>query len=100
MSGNDVLIDTSTRVIMLRDPLDHQAFLIQLPQDVGPKNTVNATIAKAKEIADVPMIYEFLDVFPDDLPRLPLDRDVEFKIELLLVLHRSQGDHLECRQMS
>jgi predicted Kef-type K+ transport protein len=30
MSGNGVLIDTSTRVIMLRDPKDQQAFLVQL----------------------------------------------------------------------
>jgi hypothetical protein len=28
------------------------------------------------------MVYEFLDVFPNDLPGLPLDRDVEFTIEL------------------
>jgi hypothetical protein len=28
MSGNGVLIDTSTRVIMLRDPMDQQAFLV------------------------------------------------------------------------
>jgi hypothetical protein len=83
MSGNGVLIDTSTRVIMLRDPMDQQAFLVQLTRDVSPQNTVNATIAKAKEIADVPMVCEFSDVFPNDLPGLPPDRDVEFKIELL-----------------
>ena len=34
-------------------------------------------------IADIPVVCEFLDVFPDELPRLPPDRDVEFKIELL-----------------
>ena len=28
------------------------------------------------------MVCEFSDVFPKDLPRLPLDRDVEFAIEL------------------
>ena len=28
------------------------------------------------------MVYEFSDVFPEDLPRLPPDRDVEFTIEL------------------
>jgi hypothetical protein len=83
MSGNGVLIDTSTRVIMLRDPNDQQAFLVQLPRDVSPQNIVNATKAKVKEIADVPAVCEFLDVFPDDLPGLPLDHDVEFKIELL-----------------
>jgi hypothetical protein len=84
MSGNSVLIDTSMRVIMLRDPKDQQAFLVQLPQDVSPQNTVNAIIAKAKEIVDVPVVCEFLDVFPDDLLGLPLDRDVEFQIELIL----------------
>jgi hypothetical protein len=84
MSGNGVLIGTSTRVVMLRDPKDQQAFLVQLPRDVSPKNTVNAIIAKAKEIADVPVVCEFLDVFPDDLVGLPQDHDVEFKIELIL----------------
>jgi hypothetical protein len=84
MSGNGVLIDTSMRVIMLRDPKDQQAFLVQLSRDVSPQNTVNAIIAKAKEIVDVPMVCEFPDVFPDDLPGLPPNRDVEFKIELIL----------------
>ena len=28
------------------------------------------------------MVCEFLDVFPEDLPGLPPDRDVEFAIEL------------------
>ena len=34
-------------------------------------------------IADIPVVCEFLDVFLDELPRSPPDRDVEFKIELL-----------------
>jgi hypothetical protein len=38
---------------------------------------------QAKLIADIPVVCEFPDVFPDDLPGLPPDRDVEFKIELL-----------------
>jgi hypothetical protein len=69
---------------MLRDPKDQQAFLVQLPRDVSPQTIVNAMIAKAKEIAEVPIVCEFLDVFPDELPGLPPDRDVEFKIELIL----------------
>ena len=31
----------------------------------------------------VPIVREFLDVFPKDLPGLPLDRELEFRIELL-----------------
>jgi hypothetical protein len=38
---------------------------------------------QVKSIADISVVCEFLDVFPDDLPGLPPDRDVEFKIELL-----------------
>jgi hypothetical protein len=83
MSGNSILIDTSMRVVMLRDPKDQQAFLVQLPRDVRPQTTANAIIAKAKEIADVPIVCKFLDVFLDDLPGLPLDHDVEIKIELI-----------------
>jgi hypothetical protein len=30
-----------------------------------------------------PVVDEFLDVFPDDLPSMPPDRDIEFIIELL-----------------
>jgi hypothetical protein len=38
---------------------------------------------QAKSIADIPVVCEFPDVFPNDLPGLPPNRDVEFKIELL-----------------
>jgi hypothetical protein len=34
-------------------------------------------------ISDIPVVCEFSDVFPDDLPGLPPDRDVEFAIELI-----------------
>jgi hypothetical protein len=38
---------------------------------------------QAKSIADIPVVCEFTDVFPDDFSGLPPDQDVEFKIELL-----------------
>jgi hypothetical protein len=81
MSQNRVLIDTSTRVVMLRDPTDQKGFLVQLPQKINLSSEVHAV--QAKSIADIPVVCEFTDVLPDDLPRLPPDRDVDFKIELL-----------------
>jgi hypothetical protein len=36
-----------------------------------------------KEIADIPVVCKFSDIFLDDLPGLPPDCDVEFKIELI-----------------
>jgi hypothetical protein len=36
----------------------------------------------AKSIEEIPVVREFLDVFLDDLPKMPPERDIEFKIEL------------------
>lgn len=33
-------------------------------------------------LKDIPIISEFVDVFPEDLPTLPPDREVEFIVEL------------------
>ena len=83
MSSHGVLIDTSTRVVMLRDRSNQEGFLVQLPKDINLSCVANAVQAKA--IVDIPIVCDFPDVFPDDLPGLPPDREVEFKIELLPV---------------
>ncbi|GJW99663.1 putative reverse transcriptase domain-containing protein [Tanacetum coccineum] len=36
-----------------------------------------------KQLEDIPVVREFLEVFPEDLPGLPLVRQVEFQIELI-----------------
>ena len=33
-------------------------------------------------LEDILVVREFLDIFPDDLPGIPLDREIEFQIEL------------------
>jgi len=66
---------------MLRDPSNQEGFLVQLPRDINLSCITNAV--QAKSLADIPVVCDFPDVFPDDLPGLPLDREVEFKIELL-----------------
>ncbi len=38
---------------------------------------------KGVSLEDVPVVREYPDVFPEELPGLPPDRDVEFLIELL-----------------
>ena len=46
-----------------------------------------SVISTTKEVMlepkDVPVVREFLNVFPEDLPGLPPDRELEFVIELL-----------------
>jgi hypothetical protein len=34
------------------------------------------------EIEEIPMVSEYADVFPDNLPGMPPDQDIEFVIEL------------------
>ncbi|GJZ59633.1 putative reverse transcriptase domain-containing protein [Tanacetum coccineum] len=40
--------------------------------------------SEGKQIKDVPIVRDFPDVFPEDLPSLPLARLVEFQIDLIL----------------
>ena len=43
---------------------------------------VVAHVEASPNLASIPVVCEFPDVFPEDLPELPLDRDIEFTIEL------------------
>nr|GEZ82221.1 reverse transcriptase domain-containing protein [Tanacetum cinerariifolium] len=40
--------------------------------------------SKEKRLKDVPVVRDFLEVFPEDLPRLPPTRQFEFQIDLVL----------------
>jgi hypothetical protein len=48
----------------------------------GIANRVKLNQLNTSQGSEVPVVNEFLDVFPDDLPRMPPDRDIEFVIEL------------------
>ena len=48
----------------------------------NPVLPVAAHVEASPDLASIPMVCEFLDVFPENLPRLPPVRDVEFSIEL------------------
>nr|GFA60170.1 hypothetical protein [Tanacetum cinerariifolium] len=39
--------------------------------------------SKEKQLEDVPIVRDFSEVFPEDLPGLPLTRQVEFQIDLI-----------------
>ena len=46
-------------------------------------------VLEAKEnetiwLEDYPVLQEFRDVFPEEIPRLPPKKDIDFKIELVL----------------
>ena len=45
-------------------------------------STLTLNQVEVKSLADIPVVREYSDVFPDDLPGMPPDRNVEFVIEL------------------
>ncbi|GKA70803.1 putative reverse transcriptase domain-containing protein [Tanacetum coccineum] len=53
-----------------------QVFLIQMMKEEKTK-------IPERRIEDVPVVRDFLEVFPEDLPGLPPTRQVEFHIELI-----------------
>ena len=57
------------------------AFLVPLPRSFDLQNLSCAI--QTMTLFDIPVVCEFPDVFPDELPSLPPDRDMEFKIELV-----------------
>jgi hypothetical protein len=60
----------------------HEEILLFIPVAVPAKPFGRVDEAIVPEIQDIPVVCEFLDVFPEDLPGLPPERDVEFVIEL------------------
>ena len=57
-------------------------FLVPLPRSFDLQNLSCAI--QTTTFCDIPVVCEFPDVIPDELFGLPPDRDVEFKIELVL----------------
>ena len=51
-----------------------------MPSD--PTLLVATHVEASPDLASILVVFEFLDVFPEDLPRLPSNKDVEFTIEL------------------
>jgi hypothetical protein len=60
----------------------HEEVLLSIPVVVPAKPFGRVYEAIIPEIQDILVVCEFLDVFPEDLPGLPPERDVEFVIEL------------------
>jgi len=50
--------------------------------------------------AEITVVCEFSDVFSEDLPGLPPDRDIKFKIDLIPAPHLSLEGHIECHPTS
>ncbi|WVZ71057.1 hypothetical protein U9M48_019683, partial [Paspalum notatum var. saurae] len=81
MKEHKVLLDITSRTVQMKSSKSEKIIHIHLPSHKHSSHTVNAT--EAQLIEKIPVVSDFLDVFPEELPRLPPDRDVEFAIELV-----------------
>jgi hypothetical protein len=79
MRRNLALLDTITRVVHLDSP-EHGSVTLQLAST--PVHDASVHHIVAQNLKDIHVAREFPDVFPEDLPGMPPDRDVEFTIEL------------------
>jgi hypothetical protein len=79
MKLHNAILDIAKRLVYL-DSLIYGKVTLHLPDVVHIKASVHHTVATS--IEGIPVVQEFLDTFPDDLPGMPPERDIEFKIEL------------------
>jgi len=80
MAQRGVVLDILHRTIKMQLPDNNSHVLIQLATPKWAIEQVHA--ATVKGVGNIPVVREFPDVFPEDLPGLPPDRDVLFTIEL------------------
>jgi hypothetical protein len=79
MTQHKVVLDISERMLEINSPFVENSILY-LPLTGHKGSCVYAAITT--QLEDIPVLCEYVDVFPDELPGLPPDRDVEFVIEL------------------
>jgi hypothetical protein len=79
LSRHHVLIDVVAKAIEIHSPICGEITLYLPNQGC----TRSCAFTKVKSpVERIPVVCEYPDVFPDELPEMPPDRDIEFAIEL------------------
>jgi len=81
MTDWGAVIDAGQRTLSLRDPKGEGMLQVRLPQQFDFASLSCAI--QVVPLEHIPVVCEFPDVFPEELPALPPDREVEFAIELI-----------------
>jgi hypothetical protein len=79
MATFEGIIDCANKTITLTTPKKKRIHVRSTFELKGPK--INSL--KGVSLDEVPVVKEYPDVFPEELPGMPPDRDVEFIIDLL-----------------
>ncbi|WVZ75747.1 hypothetical protein U9M48_023780 [Paspalum notatum var. saurae] len=81
MVENDAILHVGSREVQLKSKVTGKILKVHIPEQKHLEATVNTS--GLQEIRKIPVVCDFPDVFPEELPGLPRDRDVEFKIDLI-----------------
>ena len=79
MAKYEGVLDCAKRTVTLTTP---EGKRIKFKSNFESKGSKLNSL-KGVSMDSVPIVCEYPDVFPEELPRMPLDRDVEFLIDLL-----------------
>jgi hypothetical protein len=84
LSKHKVLIDYAKKSVKLTTPKGKEMEFVAEPVVTakGVANCAKVYQLDASQGSEVPMVNEFPDVFPEELPDMSPDRDIEFVIEL------------------
>jgi hypothetical protein len=84
LSIHEVIIDYAKKAVKLTTPDEKELKFIAEPvvTSKGVANHAKVNQLDASQGSEVPMVNEFQDVFPEELPGMPPDQDIEFVIEL------------------
>ena len=95
MTQHGISLDIPSRVVEINSPTHGMTTLYLPPQEYI---STSACAAAVSRLEDISVVREYPDVFPDELPGMPPDREVEFVIELqpgtALSLEDPTGWHL------
>jgi hypothetical protein len=80
LAQHKAILNTDLRTIRLS--YGHEEVLLSIHVAIAAKPFGRVYEAIILETQDIPVVCEFPDVFPEDLPGFPPERDVEFVIEL------------------
>jgi hypothetical protein len=79
MTQHHVSLDISSQTVEIDSP-EHEPTILYLPQWEYINSCTYA--ATGIKLEDIPIVCEYPDIFPDNLPGMPPDRDIKFIIEL------------------
>ena len=79
MTQHKVLLDISSWAVETDSPTQGATTLYLPSQEYVTSSTF---AMEGIKLEDIPVVCEYTDIFLDDLPGLPPDRDIEFVIEL------------------